>query len=131
MKSVLRSLFLNSLFLIFFCGSGIASENGPEEMILKSKENNKKEPVVFSHKSHQKMYECGICHHGQNGDENLEYKEGSTISACVSCHNEEKLKGKKWGLYRLDTIKGAAHGICLECHKKIAEENQNQKKLVT
>ena len=34
----------------------------------------------------------------------------------------EKLAGKTKGKLKLDTLKGAGHGNCLECHKEQAKD---------
>ncbi len=102
---------------------------GPEDILLKSSDSSKKPPSVFPHIKHQESITCGECHHAMVDGKQAPYTEGMEIQKCEACHNGDVLGGKKEGKYELDTFKGAGHGNCLECHKKIAKEDSSQKKL--
>ena len=107
----------------------LTSGHGPENITLKSSDSSKKEPVVFPHEEHQEAFSCGECHHAMVDGKQAPYTEGMEIQKCEACHNSEVLGGKKEGKYELDNFKGAGHGNCLECHKKIAKEDSSKKKL--
>ncbi len=121
---------------IFFLGLILSSpllalsiDAGPENITLKSSDSSKKDPVIFPHQQHQASLSCGECHHTMVDGKQSPYTEGMEIKNCESCHNSEVLGGKKEGKYELDNFKGAGHGNCLECHKKIAKDDSSKKKL--
>lgn len=117
-------------FLAGSLGLVVASDMGPADITLKSEGEMKKPPVVFPHKAHQDTLKCGDCHHGMDADgKQVAYEEGQAIGKCVSCHNTEKLAGKKKDKLELDTFKGAGHGNCLECHKEVAAKDEAKKDL--
>lgn len=108
----------------------LASDPGPAEMKLETTDSKKPKPAIFPHKAHQDALKCGDCHHGMDADgKQVPYVDGQEIGKCESCHNPEKLGGKKKGKLKLDTYKGAAHGNCLECHKEIAKKDDAKKAL--
>lgn len=107
----------------------LSTDSGPENITLKSSDSSKKDPVVFPHLKHQETLSCGECHHAMVDGKQEAYTEDMEIQKCESCHNPEILGGKKEGKYKLDTFKGAGHGNCLVCHKKIAKEDSSKKKL--
>jgi hypothetical protein len=115
--------------LLSYSSFAVTSDPGPADIVLKSSDSSKKPPSVFPHLKHQESITCGECHHAMVDGKKAPYTEGMAIEKCESCHNSETLGGKKEGKYELDTFKGAAHGNCLECHKKIAKEDSSQKKL--
>jgi nitrate/TMAO reductase-like tetraheme cytochrome c subunit len=105
-----------------------AADNGPADIVLSSPNSKKPKPAIFPHKAHQDAgISCGECHHGMVDGKKVPYVEGQEIGKCESCHNSEVLAGRKSGKLKLDTIKGAGHGNCLECHKKMAKENPDLK----
>lgn len=114
-----------SLFVV--CGAvsySLAADKGPADITISSSTSAKPKPAVFPHAKHQEAFECGECHHGMADDgKQVPYAEGQEIGKCESCHNEEKLAGKMKDKLKLDTIKGAGHGNCLECHKEKAKED--------
>ena len=110
-------------------GISQSADPGPEQLVLKSSDSDKKPPAVFPHKTHQEAMECGECHHSMVDGKQGPYTEGMKIQKCVECHNSEVLAGKKKGKHKLDTYKGAAHGNCVDCHKTIAKEDSSKKKL--
>jgi len=107
----------------------ISADAGPEDLVLKSSTSDKKPPAVFPHKKHQDFLKCGECHHSMVDGKQGPYTEGMEIKKCEECHNSELLAGKTKGKNKLDTYKGAAHGNCLDCHKKAAKEDSSKKKL--
>ena len=117
--------------LFVFCGVAtisIAADAGPENITLVGEKSKKPKPAVFPHKAHQdKGIACGECHHGMVDGKKVPYAEGQEIGKCESCHNKDVLGGKMKGKLKLDTIKGAGHGNCLECHKKMAKEDADLK----
>ena len=107
----------------------LSTDPGPENITLKSSDSSKKDPAIFPHIKHQETLACGECHHAMVDGKQAPYTEGMEIQKCESCHNSEILGGKKEGKYELDNFKGAGHGNCLECHKKIAKDDSSKKKL--
>jgi len=118
LNKVLTCCFV-SLFLV--CGLAsysLASDSGPETVTLVDADSKKPKPAVFPHKKHQESLECAECHHGMAADgKQVPYTEGQEIKKCAECHNSKVLAGKTKDKLKLDTLKGAGHGNCLECHK--------------
>jgi hypothetical protein len=81
------------------------------ETIDLKKLSNIYKAVKFSHGKHIDIVaDCTSCHH---------YSESGAIPSCASCHEairvyQYKVSGKKAGL----GLKGAYHGLCIDCHKK-------------
>jgi len=105
----------------------VASEAGPAEITMVGAKSKKPKPAIFPHKQHQDSFKCAECHHGMADGKQVAYAEGQEVAKCESCHNKDVLAGKKSGKLKLDTIKGAGHGNCLACHKKMAKENAELK----
>ncbi|MCP3889182.1 MAG: cytochrome c3 family protein [Desulfobulbaceae bacterium] len=105
----------------------VASDAGPEEITMVGAKSKKPKPSIFPHKKHQDSFKCAECHHGMADGKQVPYAEGQDVAKCESCHNKDVLAGKKSGKLKLDTIKGAGHGNCLACHKKMAKENAELK----
>jgi len=105
-----------------------AADPGPASITLG--EGGKK-PSIFPHKTHQATIKCGECHHGMGADgKQLAYSDGQEIKKCASCHNDKVLAGKMKDKLKLDTMQGAGHGNCQECHKaKKGEDAFKEKKL--
>lgn len=105
-----------------------AADPGPADITMG--EGGKK-PSKFPHKAHQATIKCGECHHGMAPDgKKLEYSDGQEIKKCASCHNSTVLAGKMKDKLKLDTMQGAGHGNCQECHKaKKDDEAFKAKKL--
>ena len=127
-KALLCGLLATGL-LFSYVGITISADAGPADLVLKSSDSDKKPPAVFPHKKHQDAYSCGECHHSMVDGKQGPYTDGMAIQKCEECHNPEVLGGKKKGKHKLDTYKGAAHGNCVDCHKKIAKEDSSKKKL--
>ncbi|MDR3089824.1 MAG: cytochrome c3 family protein [Desulfobulbaceae bacterium] len=107
----------------------IAADKGPSEITLGA---DGKKPAVFPHATHQASdIACGECHHGMAADgAQTAYTDGMTIQKCETCHNPEKLAGKTKGANKLDTLKGAGHGNCQECHKAEIAKDATKGKLM-
>ena len=125
---------LTAAFLCFGAyGVTMAETNkGPESITMEPNvEKAKKTAVIFPHKGHQDAgITCGECHHGVAEDgSQAPYADGQEIVKCAECHNAEKLAGKMAGKLKLDTLKGAAHGNCLVCHKAEAKKDPAKKEL--
>ncbi len=100
--------------------STIAANNGPAGITM---DEGGKKPAVFPHKKHQDAFKCGECHHGMSADgKQVPYQDGQEIKKCATCHNATVLAGKTKGTLALDTLKGAGHGNCVECHKAKKDE---------
>lgn len=116
-----------------FCGIASfssAADMGPEEMTLEATNSKKPKPAFFPHKVHQDAFACADCHHGMSEDgAQVPYVDGQEIGKCESCHNAEKLAGKKSGKNKLDTYKGAAHANCVTCHKEEGKKDPAKKAL--
>ena len=119
-----------SLFVLSFAAIlAFAADPGPAEITMG--EGGKK-PAVFPHKAHQDAFQCGDCHHGMDAEgKQVPYVDGQEIKKCQECHNPDVLAGKTKGNLALDTLKGAGHGNCLECHKEkvAADPAMKEKKL--
>ena len=84
-----------------------------EEMIIKGE----KKSARFSHPGHLNLgVSCGQCHHDSEHqpltDKDIAAMENSQQLLCASCHN------KDFANPELQTLKGAFHARCLECHKQ-------------
>lgn len=128
---MLKKILVCSVVSMFvLCGavvSSMAADAGPEEITIVGSKSAKPKPAVFPHKAHQDAFKCEECHHGMADGKQVPYTDGQEIGKCESCHNAEVLAGKKSGKLKLDTIKGAGHGNCLACHKKMAKEDADLK----
>ena len=114
------SLFIMSCAAIL----AFAADTGPAEITLGA---SGKKPAVFPHKKHQDAFKCADCHHGMADGKQVPYVEGQKIEKCETCHNPNVLAGKTKGSLALDTLKGAGHGNCLECHKEKAASDPAMK----
>lgn len=116
--------------LFVLTGTAVVSfstDPGPADITMVGEKSKKPKPAVFPHKKHQETIGCGECHHGMADGKQVAYADGQEIKKCESCHNKDVLAGKMAGKNKLDTIKGAGHGNCLACHKKLAKENPELK----
>lgn len=128
LKKIVACTFL-TLFALAGSVNCFAADAGPADITITGDPDAKKpKPAVFPHKAHQDKLKCAECHHGMGEDgKQVAYTEGQEIGKCSSCHNKEKLAGKTMGKLKLDTMKGAGHGNCLACHKKLKKENPDLK----
>lgn len=134
---MLKKILVCSVVSMFvLCGAVISSmandaKKGPAEITMVGSKSAKKKPALFPHKQHQDTFKCAECHHGMADGKKVAYTEGMDLKGkkCEGCHNSEyeALAGKKMGKLKLDTIKGAGHGNCLACHKKMAKEKADLK----
>jgi hypothetical protein len=116
-KKIIICVF-GAIFL--FCAGIVIADKGPEEMTLQAEKDKAKKPkpAVFPHKQHQKIAECGDCHHSGKDGKQVPYAEGQKIAKCESCHFKGSGMDKK-----LETFKGAAHVNCKACHKEFVASN--------
>ena len=114
-----------SLFVFYGAASFISAavDAGPAEITIVSADSKKPKPAGFPHEAHQATLQCADCHHQMADGKQVPYTEGQEIGTCESCHNKDKLAGKLKGKLKLDTIKGAGHGLCLDCHKAMAKKD--------
>lgn len=127
LKKILACTFVSLFVLVASATCFAATDTGPADITIVGSKSKKPKPAVFPHKAHQERLECAECHHGMADGKQVAYTEGMEIGKCESCHNKDVLAGKKSGKLKLDTIKGAGHGNCLACHKKLAKENADLK----
>ena len=124
---MLKKLLVCSVVSMFvLCGSIISSfatDAGPAEIKIVDSKSAKPKPAVFPHKMHQDAFKCEECHHGMADGKAVPYTEGMEIQKCEACHNPEVLGGKMKDKLKLDELKGAGHGNCLECHKAMAAKD--------
>lgn len=125
---MLKKVLACSVVTMFvLCGSVIstfASDPGPADIIMEDSTSSKPKPAVFPHKMHQDAFSCDACHHGMDDDGKVvAYTDGMEIQKCAACHNDKVLPGKMKDKLKLDTLKGAGHGNCLECHKEMAKKD--------
>lgn len=122
-----KALVCGTAVVFLLCGLAGASfadeKNGPETITLTATGSAKPKPATFPHKKHQETLKCAECHHSMQDGKQVPYTEGMKIEKCESCHNPEKLAGKTKGALKLDTLKGAGHGNCLECHKAMVAKD--------
>ncbi len=126
MVKKLLIVFVATAFVIggLISVSYAATDKGPAEITLQTKgKKGKFAHAVFPHAKHQEKYDCATCHHSMKDGKQVPYTEGMKIQPCDACHNKEVLAGKKMGKEHLDTLKGAAHARCRECHDKEAAKN--------
>jgi len=118
-----------TLFVLVGSASCFAADPGPADITIVGAKSKKPKPALFPHKQHQEAFKCEECHHGMADGKKVAYTEDMELKGkkCESCHNAEVLPGVKHGKLKLDTIKGAGHGNCLACHKKMAKENPDLK----
>lgn len=111
-------------FLVFgLAFTSLAADTGPETITLTATGSAKPKPATFPHKAHQARLKCAECHHTMKDGKQVAYTEGMKIEKCETCHNPEKLAGKTKGANKLDTLKGAGHGNCVECHKEMVKND--------
>lgn len=132
---MLKKFLVGSVISMFIMGGAVISsmatdenKSGPEDITITDATSSKPKPAQFPHKMHQDKFECGECHHGMGDDgKQVPYTEDMEIQECAACHNSDTLGGKMKDKLKLDTLKGAGHGNCLECHKKMAAEDPKLK----
>ena len=114
-KLVMCAAALAFVFSMAIAGSCLA-DNGPAEMTLQTADAKK--PAHFPHAEHQKNFKCTECHHTKDAaGKQIPLPEGAEVQKCETCHNHEMANPK------LNSFKNAAHGLCKECHKKMAAEH--------
>jgi hypothetical protein len=122
-----KALVCGTAAVFLLCGLASVSfaedKNGPETITLTATGSAKPKPAVFPHRKHQATLKCGECHHSIKDGQQVPYAEGMEIGKCESCHNPKVLAGKTKGPLKLDTLKGAGHGNCLECHKEMTKKD--------
>lgn len=137
LKKILACTVASLFVLVGSASCFAAADPGPADITIVGEKSKKPKPAIFPHKAHQDKIGCGECHHGMADGKQVPYTDGQEIGKCESCHNKDVLAGKtmemagkkKPTILKLDTIKGAGHGNCLVCHKKIAAENADLKKI--
>lgn len=129
LKKVLACSVISLFVACVAISYSLATDTGPADITMVGSKSAKPKPAVFPHAAHQKSLECGACHHGMADGKQVAYAEGQEIGKCESCHNKDVLAGKTKGKLKLDTIKGAGHGNCLECHKEMAKKDESKKAL--
>jgi hypothetical protein len=125
---MLKRVLVCSVVSMFVLCGGVSSslatgDMGDPDITIVDSKSAKPKPAQFPHKLHQDAFKCAECHHGMADGKQVAYTEGMEIQKCETCHTGDVLAGKKKGKLKLDTIKGAGHGNCLECHKKMAKED--------
>lgn len=118
----MKKLVILGAAVAFLCATGLVSmtmaegDKGPAEITINA---DGKKPALFPHAEHQSRLKCADCHHSKGDDgSQVAYTDGQKVEKCASCHNTDTLAGKMAGTNKLDTLKGAGHALCKECHKK-------------
>ena len=126
----MKKILVCSAMALFMVASSAVltfADKGPADIIVGA---DGKKPAVFPHAVHQDMMGCAECHHSMADDgSQVPYVEGQAIQKCAECHTGDTLAGKTAGKLKLDTMKGAGHGNCLECHKEKAAADEAMKDL--
>jgi hypothetical protein len=126
---MLKKVLVCSVISMFVMGGAVISslatddKKGPADITMTSSKSAKPKPAQFPHEKHQKTIDCAECHHGMANGEKVEYTDEMEIKKCEECHNSKVLAGKTKDKLKLDTLKGAGHGNCLECHKEMAKKD--------
>jgi len=124
---MLKKVLVCSVVSMFvLCGSivsSFAADAGPADIKIVDSKSAKPKPAVFPHKMHQDAFKCEECHHGMADGKAVPYTEDMEIQKCEACHNPDVLGGKMKDKLKLDELKGAGHGNCLECHKAMAAKD--------
>ncbi len=125
---MLKKILVCSVVSMFvLCGSVISSlasdEKGPADITISDSTSAKPKPAQFPHGKHQELFKCDECHHGMVDGKQVPYTEGMKIQKCETCHTGDVLAGKTKDKLKLDTLKGAGHGNCLECHKEMVKKD--------
>ncbi len=124
---MLKKFLVCSVVSMFVMGgvviSSMATGTGPADITITDSKSAKPKPAQFPHKAHQDKFKCGDCHHGMADGKQVPYAEGMEIKKCETCHTGDTLAGKMKDKLKLDTLKGAGHGNCLECHKEMAAKD--------
>ena len=125
---MLKKFLVCSVVSMFVMGGAVISsmatgDTGPATLTIVDSKSAKPKPALFPHKEHQDKFKCGECHHGMADGKQVPYTEGMKIQKCETCHTGDTLAGKMKGKLKLDTIKGAGHGNCLECHKEMVAKD--------
>jgi hypothetical protein len=131
---MLKKIFVCSVVSMFVLGGAVISslasdEKGPAEITIVDSKSDKPKPAQFPHKQHQEKFECAGCHHTMTDGKQVAYTEGMKIQKCETCHTGDTLAGKTKDKLKLDTLKGAGHGNCLECHKEMTKKDPALKDL--
>ena len=127
LKKILACSVVTLFVMVGSASCFAAADPGPADINIVGTNSKKPKPAQFPHKMHQEKFDCAECHHGMADGKQVPYVDGQEIQTCESCHNAEVLPGKMMDKLKLDTIKGAGHGNCLTCHKKLAKENPELK----
>ncbi|MCP4338926.1 MAG: cytochrome c3 family protein [Desulfobulbaceae bacterium] len=128
---MLKKILVCSVVSMFVLGGAVVSsmatadKKGPAEIKMVGSKSKKPKPALFPHAKHQDELKiaCAECHHGMADGKQVAYSDSLEIQKCETCHTGDALAGKKLGKLKLDTIKGAGHGNCLACHKKMAKSD--------
>jgi hypothetical protein len=93
-----------------------AEEKGPETVSLKASMGN----VNFPHAAHSKMagVKCTDCHHASKPD----MPKKTDFQACRDCHTKPATAPVKAALPQPFHNPAAQAGLCIDCHKKAANE---------
>jgi class III cytochrome C family protein len=91
------------------------------EIIIENQgyETDRKKPVKFSHKRHNKEYKiaCVDCHHVYQDGENL-WKEADHVEKCAACHDSIKAQDD------VMKLQNAFHKSCKGCHKEVSQKGK-------
>lgn len=125
---MLKKFIVCSVVSMFVLGGTVISslasdEKGPADITIVDSKSAKPKPVQFPHRQHQEKFKCAECHHGMADGKQVPYTEGMEIQKCETCHTGDTLAGKMKDKLKLDTLKGAGHGNCLECHKEMTKKD--------
>ncbi len=131
---MLKKFIVCSVVSMFVLGGAVISslasdEKGPADITIVDSKSAKPKPVQFPHRQHQEKFKCAECHHGIADGKQVPYTEGMEIKKCETCHTGDTLAGKMKDKLKLDTLKGAGHGNCLECHKEMTKKDPALKAL--
>ncbi len=118
-------MVLTAVCWVYIPSSFAADINkGPAEMVLLATKDKAAvdKPAKFPHALHQKIYQCGTCHHTKKDGKQSPYVAGMTIQKCEDCHYKGSGMPSETdednGIVKLDTFKDAAHARCRTCHNK-------------
>lgn len=128
MYKLIRETLLTSVILLFSTHNSVfAGDLDPVKIIMKSETSGKNYPAFFPHNAHQFYISCSQCHHGMDrNNQKTEFRKEQEVVKCSTCHNRKKMSDKTIEFtplkkfLRLDTMAGAAHASCLDCHSVLS-----------
>ncbi len=122
-KWILAVLFAGVATLFAAAGINAGLEECPDVITMKHEdafEEHRMGIVDFTHTEHVEDYgyDCGECHHDENGEPTNDIACDEDVTSCITCHSEPGGNPQSSTEY----YSGAIHKNCMDCHKAYNEE---------